>query len=253
MNDLHIVVNNKIATYQKRDGEIVCGNNDYQIVFTFDDEWNAHATKTARFIWNGSYTDVVFTGTVCPVPIISNAKVCEVGVYAGNLATTTPAEIRCVKSILCSNGVPAPPPDDVYAQIMALLAESPEEKVHETIPVLVLNGAGASDFSDIELYYIVRVYREVGSRYSGHQRLDIEPVSVSGETKAVFNTVHFFRDGQNRIDREQIRVCNYMADHAIRVFIQYFNGDTGAVTIGSGVSQNIYLTKDMDYVVVESR
>ena len=142
MKDLHIVVNNKIATYQKRDGDIVCGNNDYQIVFAFDKEWDNHATKTARFIWNDTYTDVVFDGNICPVPIITNATSCEVGVFAGNLATTTPAKIGCIKSILCGGGMPASPSDDVYAQIMQRLNNVGSAVGAKIIPVVVINEDG---------------------------------------------------------------------------------------------------------------
>lgn len=139
MKDLRITVNNKIATYQKRDGDIVCGNNDYRIVFTFDKEWDNHATKTARFIWNNTYTDVVFDGNICPVPIITNATSCEVGVYAGNLATTTPAEIGCIKSILCSGGMPASPSEDVYSQIMQRLNQLDPMVGAKIIPVVVID------------------------------------------------------------------------------------------------------------------
>ena len=100
---------------------IVCGNTDYQITFTFDSEWDAYDVKTARFIWNGQYVDVVFTGNVCPVPTIRNATLCMVGVYAGDLHTTTPAYIKCDKSILCGDGAPAEPTEDVYSQIMEKL------------------------------------------------------------------------------------------------------------------------------------
>lgn len=98
--------------------EIVCGNSDYQIAFNFDSEWDAHPTKTARFIWNGQYQDVIFTGNVCKAPVITNATLCAVGVYAGDLHTTTPALIVCKKSILCGGGLPADPAPDVYAKIM---------------------------------------------------------------------------------------------------------------------------------------
>ena len=97
---------------------IVCGNSDYKISFNFDEEWDAHPVKTARFIWNGQYQDVVFNGNVCDVPVLTNTAV---GVYAGDLRTTTPALIACDKSILCGNGLPADPSPDVYAQIMRLL------------------------------------------------------------------------------------------------------------------------------------
>lgn len=105
MKTLHIAVNNKIATYLKRDGHIVCGNNDYSIAFTFDTEWDSISQKTARFIWNGRYQDVEFTGTTCTVPIITNATEVTVGVYAGDLKTTTPAKIPCEKSIRCGTTI----------------------------------------------------------------------------------------------------------------------------------------------------
>ena len=106
MRVLHISVLDKKATYQNRDGDIVCGNSDYVIEFAFDAEWAAHNEKIARFIWNGAYKDVTFTGTTCPVPIITGASEVEVGVYAGELRTTTPAIIGCQKSILCQSSPP---------------------------------------------------------------------------------------------------------------------------------------------------
>lgn len=119
---LHIAVADTRATYQKRDGNIVCGNKEkYQIAFTFDSEWDAYETKTARFTWRGQVQDVIFTGDTCDVPSIYGTDRVLVGVYAGDLITTTPAVIECELSILCQGGLPADPPDDVYAQIMELL------------------------------------------------------------------------------------------------------------------------------------
>ena len=107
MRILHISVLDKKATYLSRDGDIVCGNSDYVIEFAFDTEWAVHDEKVARFIWNSAYKDVTFTGTTCPVPIITNASEVEVGVYAGELSTTTPATIGCQKSILCHSAPPS--------------------------------------------------------------------------------------------------------------------------------------------------
>lgn len=118
---LHITVVDKVATYRQRDGVIVCGNNDYVIEFTFDAEWDEHDVKTARFVTNGTYTDVVFEGASVTVPVLTNTTSVSVGVFAGDLKTTTPAIIECQKSILCDGGVPADPPPDVYAQIMSML------------------------------------------------------------------------------------------------------------------------------------
>ena len=103
MKTLRINVKDKIATYFQRDGVIVCGNKGYTIAFTFDEEWDEYTTKTARFIWNGKYYDQQFTDNECLVPVINDTTNVTVGVYAGDLKTTTPAEIPCLISILCGN------------------------------------------------------------------------------------------------------------------------------------------------------
>ena len=120
MRDLHVIVNNKIATYLSRDGNIVCRNKDYQIVFSFDSEWDAYGMKVARFIWNDGYRDTPFTGNTVAVPEISNTDKLEVGVYAGELSTTTPAVIPCMGSILCKHGLEEiqEPTPDIYQQIL---------------------------------------------------------------------------------------------------------------------------------------
>lgn len=112
---LHVDVVNKIATFQKRDGSIVCGNSDYQIQFTFDSEWNDYPAKTARFISNGQYTDVNFTGDFCAVPTLYDTTKVEVGVYAGELKTTTSAIIGCHRSILCEAATPSTENDRSHA------------------------------------------------------------------------------------------------------------------------------------------
>ena len=119
MPTIHIMVRHRRA--KSPTTHIVCGNKDYKVRFDFDAEWDAYDAKTARFIWNGWYEDVVFSGDTCAVPQINNAQVCEVGVFAGDLRTTTPAFVKCDKSILCGEGSPAQPSPDVYAQIMEAL------------------------------------------------------------------------------------------------------------------------------------
>ena len=118
---LHVEIKHKIARYNRQDGVIVCDNSNYQIIFTFDDEWSEYSIKTARFVWNNSYTDVVFNGTTCEVPILKDTSFVAIGVYAGDLRTTTPAIIYCKKSILCENPERIPPEPDVYNQIMKLM------------------------------------------------------------------------------------------------------------------------------------
>lgn len=103
MKKLHISVADKIATYLQRDGDIVCGNSDYQIVFTFDAEWK-DTVKTARFRWSGGKRDVnIADDDTCTVPVINDAASVTVGVFADNLSTT-PVVIPCKRSILCTSG-----------------------------------------------------------------------------------------------------------------------------------------------------
>ena len=100
---LHIDVKNKVATYQTRDGCIVCGNSGYQIEFNFDDEWANVTDKKAVIISpNGTEKVSINASGVCNLPIIRNASKITVGVHSESVGmTTTGTEIPCKKSILC--------------------------------------------------------------------------------------------------------------------------------------------------------
>ena len=118
---IQIAVLNKIAV-KTCDTVYICGNSDFSVNFIFDEDWAEHYSKTARFIANdGSFVDVPFSGDACPVPILRNTYGFNVGVYAGNLSTTTPAYCPAKKSILCPGGVPKDPEPDVYNEIMEKL------------------------------------------------------------------------------------------------------------------------------------
>ena len=125
MPNIEITVENKVAAVAGNP-TIICGNSDYTVTFSFDAEWSAYAAKTCvfRFYYNGlrQKRSYLFTGTTVAVPILHDIDEVEIGVFAGNLHTTTPARVPCVRSITdsaASNGVPA---TDVYAQLMEYLA-----------------------------------------------------------------------------------------------------------------------------------
>ena len=149
---LHVCVANKIASFQKRDGCIVCGNSDYQIKFTFDSEWDAYTTKTARFIWNGEFTDVDFSGDTCDVPIIHNTSEVKVGVYAGELHTTTSAVIGCHLSVLCDTVTPSVENDRNYAN---------ESKAHADRAESAADRAG-KDATEAATAEVTRLVGELG-------------------------------------------------------------------------------------------
>lgn len=115
-----VTIRDKIATYNDK-RVYICGNSGFSILFDFDSEWDEYEAKTARFTYNGIYQDVVFSGNECPVPVLSDTYSFKIGVYAGNLKTTTAAYIPAKKSILCGGGSPAKPAESVYAQIMEML------------------------------------------------------------------------------------------------------------------------------------
>lgn len=120
--DINITVRNKIAILVNPI-IAVCGNSDYVVKFDFDSEWDAFENKTARFKYNGEYIDIIFTGNECNMPVIKNAYRVEIGVYAGDLHTTTSAFLIMKKSITSDNGTPAAPAPDAYDQLMQRMNE----------------------------------------------------------------------------------------------------------------------------------
>lgn len=126
MKTLNVNITNKVAVYSQRGGDIVCNNSDYQIKFSFDSEWDSYSSKTARFSWNGQYQDVTFTGDTAKVPPLYQTSVLRVGVYAGDLSTTTSARIRCIPSVLCDTTTPAPESGKTYYNEAKAAAERAE-------------------------------------------------------------------------------------------------------------------------------
>ena len=116
---LKIKVEDKIA--KPLNDCLICGNSDYTVKFIFDEEWEQHTIKFARFIWNKQYVDVEFTGDTCEVPVIYKTDTLAVGVYAGELRTTTPAIFACRRSILCEEVIEHTLTPSEYEEIMQLL------------------------------------------------------------------------------------------------------------------------------------
>ena len=155
---INISIQNKIA-YAAKDACYVCGNNDFKVVFTFDDEWDETSVKTARFVYNGVSQEVVFQGTECPVPFIVGATYIDIGVYTSNGLSSTPARTKAKESILCIGEMPDAPKEDVYNQIVGLCdkavrtAQSVEDRANagEFTPVV-----GVDYFTDDEKATMVR-------------------------------------------------------------------------------------------------
>lgn len=124
MPTIKVRVIGKIAENLTPEVKIVCGNEDYQVEFEFDEPWQSANFKTGLFIYNGKLVAQPFDGAVCPMPIIENTTLLAIGVKTsdGELYTTTPAYADCLKSAndLATNKIPAPT-KDVYDEIIALI------------------------------------------------------------------------------------------------------------------------------------
>lgn len=140
VTDIQVKVENKVASNMGAP-VIICGNSDYTVTFTFDAEWATMDIKTARFVYRRGdafrFIDVVFSGRVVAVPVLSDVDEVLLGVYAGELHTTTPTRIPCKRSILCESSEPyEAPAEDVYAQLMETINNL------ETLPTVSTADAG---------------------------------------------------------------------------------------------------------------
>ena len=124
--EILIQIKNKVAIPQNSP-VIICDNSDYQAVFLFDAPWAEHPLKTARFRFvrneTEQYIDVPFLGDTVDIPALRDVDRVQIGVYAEELQTTTPAEIPCAPSIRSGEPVPEEPEESVYDEILRLIRE----------------------------------------------------------------------------------------------------------------------------------
>lgn len=123
MPEIHIAVENGVAS-QRDTAVYICGSGDFTAVFAFEAGWPVEDLKTARFQTESTYQDVLFRGNACPVPVFTNARKLEVGVYCGNLQTTTPARIAIREGIRSAWGPPEDPAPSLCDQILEAVGET---------------------------------------------------------------------------------------------------------------------------------
>ena len=125
--NINIQVRNKIA---KGDGQkIVCNNSNYHIIFDFDSEWEKYQNKTLKINFLNHKYEVLFSGNEVDLPPINDAYECEIGVYAGNIRSTTPARFKCEKSIISGDQTHYEPPEDIYVQLLTTIEKLSNERV----------------------------------------------------------------------------------------------------------------------------
>lgn len=118
---VEIMIRNRIARAVGAP-QIICGNSGYTVSFDFDSEWDAFEQKTAVFSFcqNGKRVilDVEFTGTSCSIPVITGSNLVEIGCYAGNIRTSSPAAVPCCECITDIPSELTEIPVDVYNELM---------------------------------------------------------------------------------------------------------------------------------------
>lgn len=101
---------------------IVCGNSDYNVKFDFDDEWQAHNNKIGVFAYNrcGEWRseNVLFEGDTCPVPALHGVRSVWIGVTAGDVRTSTPADVPCRMGATDFSDTTEKPSADIWGQIL---------------------------------------------------------------------------------------------------------------------------------------
>lgn len=161
MPNIKITVAEKIATNTTPGEVIVCNNKDYTITFDLDAEWATQTARTARFVYYkdglSRCQDVVFSGDTVNVPQLDGVDFVLVGVYAGDLHTTTPAKVLCDRSILCGASVHEDPPEDVYLQLLALINSGAMQGPPGHTPVKGVDYCTPEDRAELEAWIVAEL------------------------------------------------------------------------------------------------
>lgn len=119
---INITVKGKVASSDTK--VIVNGNSDYVVNWVLDGEWADYDTKTMRVrFFDGSAINSIFSGTSCSLPVITETCMIEIGLFAGDLITSTPAVINCIRCIRDDEGPVQDPTPSIYDQLLAKLNE----------------------------------------------------------------------------------------------------------------------------------
>lgn len=146
-------INNKIIQLDKKtiplDEPLVSYNKGYDANFIFDDEWDG-LIKTVRFINGDKHKEVILENDKCEFPIDIMGSVVEVGVFAGDLKSTTSTYVLFLPSILEKFGVPVDPTPEIYTQIIRMIEEIKNETDNEEKAVVVFKSWSEQDVEGAE-------------------------------------------------------------------------------------------------------
>ena len=132
MADITIRIRDKVATVVGTPAPvIVCGNSGYKAVFDLDEEWSSYELLTMRVSWTDTFsgqprhTDVPYLALYgfAEIPTIADAYEVSIGLYAGNLSTSTGARIQCERCVTDGGTYHEDPDPQTYAALLELLGK----------------------------------------------------------------------------------------------------------------------------------
>lgn len=171
MADITIRVRNRIAE-AVGNPEIICGNDGYNVVFDFDEEWSAQEIKTMRVAWTDTFSgnprhiDVPFFTGSAAIPAIADAYEVQIGVYTGSIMTTTPARIPCARCITDGGTYHEDPEPETYTALLQLLRDIRSFKGRLTIN---------NPYFDLDLTRDELVFNQQSAHSGGYQ---ISPATI---------------------------------------------------------------------------
>ena len=223
--DIKITIANKHCTVQGAP-VIVCGNSDYVINFTFDEEWAQAEKKTARFSYvrDGArkYKDVDLTGNTVAVPPVYRTRELQVGVYAGDLVTSTSARIPCKKSAVCDTCTPDDLDPNQYKRMHDQLTEELTEELTDKLAPALSESGSMVTCEPVEGYPLTVTAEEGATAVTRCGKNLAKPKSVKNETSTgitvdIQDDGTFILNGTAQVDYANGYLTNYLqATHGNR-------------------------------------
>lgn len=133
MHEIEIKILDKRPFLTDSCTRIVSDNNDYRLIFTFDEEWSDYKYKTLFIVLeSGEYIPIIMENDYCDLPAISGTRVIFIGVSAGDIKTSCYVRIPVDSSIRDIAGISIDPPEsDIYDALMKKLNEIESGTVSE--------------------------------------------------------------------------------------------------------------------------
>ena len=133
MREIKITVREKTPFLCDPSARIVSDNNDYRLIFDFDDEWSAYKYKTVfAVLESGDYLSIITDSDAADLPAISGTRFLSVGVSAGDIKTSRYVRIPVDSSVRDIAGISIDPPEQsVYDTLMKKLNEIESGAVSE--------------------------------------------------------------------------------------------------------------------------